>query len=151
MLRDAFFTPADTAKFEAHMTKMKKITIGVLVFGALIDLAICYFVTLDYRHLFLPVLAGLFLLTFIMLRISLFKIIGLYKKDMADQMKLKGEVKVLSKTIDRGIYTIMPDSDEVKRLVTEKKFYDQVQPGEMLSIEVTKQAKYLLRMEKYIH
>jgi hypothetical protein len=72
-----------------------------------------------------------------------------YKKDISNQIKLIGEVNVISKSTRKNETIINFNSSELKKIdVYSKKIFDKIHVGDTLTIEVSKFSKYLLKLEK---
>jgi hypothetical protein len=148
MLSEKFFTVSDATEIESNQKKFKKIGYVIGLIAVPLDIGIAYLVSLKTPNLFWPViligLAPLGLMYYFVFYRGLISI----KKDLSEQIKLVGELKVTSKSKQKDFRIISFDSTEVKSIFVTKESYEKIDIGDTLSIEISKYTNHKFRLSK---
>ena len=148
MLSEKFFTPADADKVQLLRQKLKKFTFWMMIILVPLDLLIAYIASLKSPGIFLPVSALLLLFLGLMYYFVFVRTLKLYTRDLAEQMKLTGELEVRSKKAQKNIFIINFESDELKSLSVTQKMFDLINTGDRISLEVSKHSNTIFKLEK---
>ena len=72
-----------------------------------------------------------------------------YRKDLSKQIKLIGNVIVKTKSTKKGEYIIKVSSPEIEKLnLLFQKYFDKVEEGDLLYIEISKYSKHIFQLSK---
>jgi hypothetical protein len=147
MLTDTFYSPSDTAEIEKDLRRSKKIVKIAIPVILIMDtvLAILTYDMLD--NLFIPFVLLLVIMAFFSIRVLL-SIQKKFERDLAEQMKWKGKVKVVSKKVYKNSCYISTDDEGAKDLSVSPDAYKQISEGDELEIEMSKHAKKVFLLVK---
>jgi len=148
MLTETFFTNEDLEKFRTAYRRSNKMIIIMFTVEILIVSIIWMVMSKEKRinpWLYLAVGLGIPIILIGSLFLSTNK---RKKKDMGEQVKLRGELRVSSKLTKKNEYRIYFDSDELKVIYTAKKVFDKITENDVLNIEVSKHSQHLFKLER---
>jgi hypothetical protein len=148
MLSEKFFTPADTEKAEMLQKKFRKFSSRTMIILVPLDLLIAYIASLKSPGMFLPISAVLLVFLGLMYYFVFLKALKSFDKDLNEQVKLVGELDVKSKKVQKNIFIVNFDSEELKSISVTKKTFDLINAGDRISLEVSKYSNTIFRLEK---
>lgn len=148
MLTEKFFSPEDLAEYEATSRKLKKVLFTAMGIVLVILITIWTLLVVRRGNSLLPFAIGsiVFFTAFELWIIARMQKLG--RKDMNEQIKLAGEVTVLSKKLISNNLTIKLDDNDVKEIIVEKKLYDKINEGDRLYLELSKYRKQLFKVSR---
>jgi hypothetical protein len=148
MLAETFFNNNEAAKIENNNKKFKKIVSLIIIIGVPLEFFAGFLASKKYHTLFLPVTAvGLIILLLVYYFVFL-KGLESIKKDISEQIKLVGELQVVSKSEKEKCRIIGLNSPQLESISISKDAFDKIDIGDILFIEISKYTKYIFRLSK---
>lgn len=148
MLAEKFFSHSDTSRIETNHRKYKKITFLSVFILAPAQILIAYLASKKVPELFWPI--SLFGLTIVGLSYFLVFKKGLesFKKEQSEQVKLAGELQVVTKSEKKDQRIIGFNSTEVDSIIVPQNVYEKINIGDTLSIEISKYTKWTFKLSR---
>ena len=148
MLSQTFFDRNDTDRLQTSYKKFSTISYLTLIIGIPVEVLIGYVASIRIAALFWPVaLLGLAILLSAYY-IVFFKRMKSFRQDLAEQTKLVGSLRVVSKSEKDKQLLVSFDSDELKQANLARAAFDKINIGDILSVEFSKYARYIFKMSK---
>lgn len=117
--------------------------------GLTIDVGIAFVASLNARSLFLPLLIITILITLAAFYFVFYKNLKNLKKDILEQTKLSGKLRVISTSNEKNHFSITFDSEELKSISVNESVFNKIMPEDILSIEFGKHSHYIFNLSKH--
>jgi Ca2+/Na+ antiporter len=148
MLIEKNFSPSDTMKVETDHKKYRKYLFYLVIICVPMGFLIGYFVSLIKHIPFWTAIVIEFTILFLIFYFIFFRKLKSFKKELLEQIKLVGEVKVKSKSEKNGQYIICCDSTQMENILVRQNLYDKTNIGDTFAIEISKYSKSILKLSK---
>jgi len=148
MLTQSFFDSSNAARIEASYKRVKQIAFLVILVGVPVEFLIAFLGSQKSRMVFWPVLIfGLAILIWAFYAVFL-KMLKSLKQDLSEQIKLVGELQVISKSEKDKQWLIGFESTDLDIINLKQDAFEKINIGDTLSIEISKYAKHIFKLSR---
>lgn len=149
MLTQTFLAFGEAGNLEKRFKSFRLIGALTLIIGVPLEILLGFLASLANKMVFWPVtILGLGLLTFAYYVIFV-KGLRSIKQDLSEQVKLVGELEVVSKTQkEKQQLLIGFNSEELDKISLSRSVYDKISIGDVLYVEFSKYAHEIFKLSK---
>ncbi len=148
MLTETFFTSEDAVKLHTSYKRYRLVSYLFLIIGVPFEVLVAFLLSKGDSIVFWAVaILGLAVLFFAFYSVF-FKNLKSFKQDLNEQIKLIGELQVISKSDNKKEQIIGFNSIELDKISLSEGAFSRVNVGDTLFIEVSKYARRFFKILK---